>query len=296
LHGVPGRQVRHSMKGKRTLVALAVLAGMTSAIVERSNPALSKIAAAKIAEAFRAPLSLFADRSPSGRGSGALLSTKPDRRAGAAPHERVLSAVRDREAPLDVPAAADSSADSPATGSTPDDLAAGNAAPGTASANRAFNTSPFTAFPIGFSGFPAGSPFGAPPATVPTGSDVTPADQLAGPPPVTLPPSPAAPDAPEIIPESPSAPSPLGAPSGPPTSPLPSGPGTIAVPEPATWTIMALGLLIFGATVRRRMCKQSGLAGLPWLSGQGRWGNSLLRSWEFRLNPVTFLFRIGRKF
>jgi hypothetical protein len=250
------------MKRKHAISMLAVLSGLAfGAIVERSNPALSKIAAAKIAEAFRAPLSLFADRSPGERSSGALLSTKPDRRAGAAPHERVLAAVRDREAPLDVPAAADSSADSPAVG--PEDLAAGNAAPGATSPDRAFNTSPFTAFPIGFSGFPAGLPFGTPPATSPIGSGAAPADQAAGLPPATLPLSPAAPDAPETTPELPSTPSTPGAPSGPPTSPPPSGPGTITVPEPATWTIMLLGLLVIGATVRRRMRKQSGLSGLP---------------------------------
>ena len=45
--------------------------------------------------ALKDPLSLFAERSPGERGSGALLSTKPDK-----PEERVLSSEREREPPL----------------------------------------------------------------------------------------------------------------------------------------------------------------------------------------------------
>jgi hypothetical protein len=49
------------------------------------------------------PLSLFADRSPGGRG-GALLSTKPERTAALIPEERVLSGVRDRDPGAGAPA------------------------------------------------------------------------------------------------------------------------------------------------------------------------------------------------
>ena len=72
---------------------------MFVAVAERGHPAISKVSGAAIVAALKDPLSLFADRSPGGRGSGALLSAKGH--AGG-PEERVLASERDRDPPLGV--------------------------------------------------------------------------------------------------------------------------------------------------------------------------------------------------
>ena len=67
---------------KRTLLLVPLLAGLFFVAVAGSgDPAIGKATkAAAILAALNDPLSLFAERSPGGRGAGALLSTKPDKR------------------------------------------------------------------------------------------------------------------------------------------------------------------------------------------------------------------------
>jgi hypothetical protein len=104
------------MTRKRLLLLVPVLAGLFFATMAGgSGPVTGTGASAKanlseagknIVAALTDPLSLFAARSPGGRGSGALLSTEPERTAALSngPEERVLSEVRDR-APAAGPAA-----------------------------------------------------------------------------------------------------------------------------------------------------------------------------------------------
>jgi hypothetical protein len=80
------------------LLLVPLLAGLFF-VAGRGDPAISKATKA-VMVALADPLSLFAGRSPGGRGPGALLSTKPDKKTAAAeigPEERVLSQVRDRD-------------------------------------------------------------------------------------------------------------------------------------------------------------------------------------------------------
>ncbi len=66
---------------------------------------ISESSLAGVADALRDPASIFGQRSPGGRGPGAMFQTKPDRAASAAreeppgPSERVLSNVRERVPP-----------------------------------------------------------------------------------------------------------------------------------------------------------------------------------------------------
>ncbi|HEY4275476.1 MAG TPA: PEPxxWA-CTERM sorting domain-containing protein [Rhizomicrobium sp.] len=131
----------------------------------------SQVAGGGLTAALKDPLSLFADRSPGERGSGALLSTKPGK-----PEERVLSSERDRAPPL----GADSVPGDPAFSLAPDALAnalpqpeervlsneldgpaipLGNAFDPDISPGRAFNAVP----PGGGVGGPGGGGIGAPP-------------------------------------------------------------------------------------------------------------------------------------
>jgi hypothetical protein len=140
------------------------------AVAERGHPAISKGSAAALVAALKDPLSLFADRSPGERGTGALLSTKPMKTAmaDAGPEERVLAGVRDRDPPvgglpelpgLNDPAFATDPGSPPADGGVPGD-------PGGGSSSFA----PFSAFPgIGGPGFLAGGG-GDPPGSGPPGS------------------------------------------------------------------------------------------------------------------------------
>jgi hypothetical protein len=84
---------KRSKRWKRAALLTPVLVGLSFvAVVEGGYPAAGKAGTTKggLFAALADPLSLFADRSPGGRGAGPLLSTKP-------PHERVLSEVRDRD-------------------------------------------------------------------------------------------------------------------------------------------------------------------------------------------------------
>ena len=66
---------------------------------------ISESSLAGVADALRDPASIFGQRSPGGRGSGAMFQTKPDRAASGTreespgPSERVLSNVRERVPP-----------------------------------------------------------------------------------------------------------------------------------------------------------------------------------------------------
>ncbi|HTO40097.1 MAG TPA: PEP-CTERM sorting domain-containing protein [Rhizomicrobium sp.] len=102
-------------------------------LVDRVAPAFAETSKAVIIAALTDPLSLFAARSPGERGAGALFSTK-------GPHERVLSAVREREAPAAAaPAAAIPAADS--VGPLGDPLGDGVLSP-----DRAFGALPWPGF------------------------------------------------------------------------------------------------------------------------------------------------------
>lgn len=81
----------------RLLLLVPVLLGLLLvAITESDHSAAGEgHKGGMLLAALKDPLSLFAERSPGGRGPGALLSTKP----GFAPHERVLSMVREHEPP-----------------------------------------------------------------------------------------------------------------------------------------------------------------------------------------------------
>jgi hypothetical protein len=104
-----GFAARRSMRRKRLLLLAPVLAGLFFvAVAGHGDPAVSKVSIATIVAALKDPLSLFAERSPGGRGSGALLSTKPGwKTASTVPEERVLSTEREREPSAGVLPAAD---------------------------------------------------------------------------------------------------------------------------------------------------------------------------------------------
>jgi hypothetical protein len=83
-----------SMGWKRGLLVALVLAGLFFlAEVGSGNSAISRLGIAAMVAALKDPLAVFNERSP-GKRSGALLSIKK-----GAPHERVLSTVRERPSP-----------------------------------------------------------------------------------------------------------------------------------------------------------------------------------------------------
>jgi hypothetical protein len=197
------------MSWKRRLALAPLLAVLFLAgVAEFGSPAFSAASKRLVMTAWedslaalQDPLSLFAERSPGGRGAGALLSTK------SKPYERVLSTVRDREAPVEFPA--DDSAPSAAFASIP--IAAPEYESPRDQSVASLFFPPFFPTPPGFPGFIPGAP--------PTGT-----------PPTDTPP-----------PESP-----------PPESPPSTPPVTIVLPEPATWTVMILGLVAVRWRVRKR--------------------------------------------
>ena len=111
-------------KWKRAALLVPVLVGLSlAAVVEAGHPAAGKAGGAMkggLLAALADPLSLFAARSPGGRGAGALLSTKP----GLLPEERVLSEVRDRDPGPGIAPGID-----PVFGTAPDGLAPGGDPP-----------------------------------------------------------------------------------------------------------------------------------------------------------------------
>ncbi len=216
---------------KRTLLLVPLLVGLFFvAVAERGHPASGKAGArGALMAALTDPLSLFADRSPGGRGAGALLSTKPMKTAMAdpGPEERVLAGVRDRDPPVDglpeLPGLND-----PAFAAAPGGLPPGGG-PGDP-ADPPAGGSPFSPFsslpPLGGPGFVSGG--GGPPGSDPPGSG----------PPGTDPPG-------------------VGPPGGGPPG-LP--PVLSAVPEPGTWAMLIFGFFAVGAAMRRRVRMQAGSA------------------------------------
>jgi PEP-CTERM motif len=121
------RAATRIMRWKRTLLLVPVLAALVFvAVTEQGHPAASKPGKGGTLAALMSPLSLFAERSPGGRDSGALRSTKPERTAALGPEERVLPSEREREPPVDAPPAADN----PVFGVSPEGPATSGAPPG----------------------------------------------------------------------------------------------------------------------------------------------------------------------
>jgi hypothetical protein len=212
---------------KRTLLLVPLLVGLFFvAVTERGHPANGKAGArGTLMAALTDPLSLFADRSPGGRGAGALLSTKPMKTAMAdpGPEERVLAGVRDRDPPADglpeLPGLND-----PAFAAGPGVPPAGGGAPGDPGGGSP-SFAPFSSLPgLGGPGFISGG--GGPPGSGPPGSG----------PPGSDPPG--------------------GVGGGPPGLP----PVLSAVPEPGTWAMLIFGFFAVGAAMRRRVRIQAGSA------------------------------------
>jgi hypothetical protein len=87
-----------SRRGQAILTGSLIAVLLTVGVVDQGHPAASKSSAAGNEElAALGPLDILAERSPGERGTGPLLSTKPD--------ERVLSEVRDRPTPGTAPEA-----------------------------------------------------------------------------------------------------------------------------------------------------------------------------------------------
>ena len=86
------------MKRGHAILSVPVLAVLIALPISESS-------LAGVADALRDPASIFGQRSPGGRGAGAMFQTKPDRAASAArevspgPSERVLSNVHERVPP-----------------------------------------------------------------------------------------------------------------------------------------------------------------------------------------------------
>jgi hypothetical protein len=199
---------RSSAKWKRAIALAPVLVGLFFvAMTDPGSRAAGKALGMKIAYALKDPLSLFGERSPGGRRPGALLSTKSD----FAPHERVLSTIRDRESSPEIPPGADN----PIFAAVPEAL---QLPPGTEIPGPPASGPPFSNTPIFFPGPPPPTGVSTPP----------PSDTPPGTPPGTPPDTPPTTETPPAIP-----------------------PGTIPIPEPASWLIVSMGLLALGMARRR---------------------------------------------
>ena len=177
----------------------------------------------RILAALADPLAVLAARSPGSRGPGKLRMTK----SRAAPYERVLSEVRERPVVIDLPPAAVA----PVVAENAPEVASYPSVPPAESAN---NQSSESSFPT-----PVNSPFGLPGAPVSEsgGTDTPPGGPGSG----DIPPG-----GPGGIITPPGGTDTPGSPGGPDTPPP-----TIALPEPATWLSMILGLAVI-VTMRRR--------------------------------------------
>ena len=195
--------------------------------------AVTRINLQAVLAALQDPLSLFAQRSPGKRASGKLHPTKSIK---GRPHERVLAAVRDRPAapPGESPNFGDvppSSVTIPIIPPEYDVPPEGPVITGT----PPFPLPPIPFVPIDNPGPPINTP--APPPGTPEPPLGTPVPPPGTPPPGTPPPG---------------TPPPGTPPPGTPTPPPESPPGIIiTVPEPASWTMMLLGVLAIGVARRR---------------------------------------------
>ena len=232
---------------------------MLVAAPELGDVAMSSVSLRKLIAALESPLALLAKRSPGNR-SGPVVSIK----GKARPHERVLSSVRDRPAPVvtdippvvldmpvvvDIPPGALASGALPQVPLSPSQIFAAPVvpsapfggpgffpwegfAPGIAAAPSGGPSPPVTpGSPSGPSGPPGGGT--TPPGTTPPGGDTTP--------PGTTPPG-----------------GPPGGDTTPPGTTPPGGPpggGTIDIPEPSTWCVMIAGLIAMGFAARGRKTK-----------------------------------------
>ena len=140
---------KRGKRWKRAALLTPVLVGLSFvAVVEGGYPAAGQGGTAKggLFAALADPLSLFAARSPGGRGAGPLLSTKPP------PHERVLSEVRDRDPDPGIAPGID-----PVFGLVPDGIVPGGGDPG----GDPGGAPPVDGgFPGGGGGAPSSGPFG----------------------------------------------------------------------------------------------------------------------------------------
>jgi len=237
------------MRWKRTLLLAAVLVSLFSVAVSDGHAIAraGKLGKDAVIALLAGPLALLDERSPGGRGPGALLSIK------SRPYERALPTVRDRVtlldgAPvvdIDIPLGTFAPISNPRPG---DNAIPQDETPGT----------PISQAFIDFPGILLGD---TPP--LPGGSTTPPPDT---PPPDTPPPNPPTPPPSSFPP--PDTPPPQGTfpPQGPPTPPGSGGtpppppgsggtppppPGIVSVPEPASWTMTVLGLLAIGAACKR---------------------------------------------
>jgi hypothetical protein len=218
------------MRWKRSLLLVLALAGLFFiALAEDGGPASSKAITSEIIALLNDPLNLLDERSPGGRGSRVLLSIK-------GPHERVLSTVRERESPI--PPVVDNPAFA-----TPEAVASIPMIPPeyeTPPSDQLIGSPSFPSFnpttPLDYPNIAAG---GAPTPNVP----VAPAVSSGGAPTSQAPAPPAGPA--DGTPAPSARVPPPALPGTPPT------PGITVVPEPATWTMMILGLFAIGAGVRR---------------------------------------------
>jgi hypothetical protein len=177
----------------------------------------------QLVAALASPLALLDARSPGGRSPGPLQSTKPD----IVPHERVLSEEREHAVPTASIPAADMP---PAADSAPVGAAApGGLAPGGSDIVPA-SLSPFS------SPFGLGSPFLPIPVGRRTETPGGPGD-VAGIPPGDLG------DVPDVPTDGDSPPGTDSPPGG--STPV------IPVPEPASWSLMAAGLVAAAGMMRR---------------------------------------------
>jgi hypothetical protein len=233
-----------NMRWKRTLLLVPVMVLLFfGTAIELGHPAASKTRKPGIMAALlEDPLSLFAARSPGGRGAGALLSTK-HKLAAAGPEERVLSEERERP-PADgtLPGG-----NNPVFGTAPPDGGApGGGAPGGDDGILPGGGAPGGGAPGGVPGDGGGGPFSSLPALAdnapqflqngPQGTIPTPPPPGSDPPPLDSPPT---------------------GPGGPNLNP--GLPGIPAVPEPATWAEMIIGFFAIGMAVRRRVRRQARL-------------------------------------
>jgi hypothetical protein len=225
------------------LPALAML--MLVAAPELGDVAMSSVNLRKLIAALENPLALLAKRSPGNR-SGTVVSIK----GKARPHERVLSSVRDRPAPVvaDIPSV---NLDMPVVVDIPPGALAPAPPPQAPLSPAQIFGAPFG--PPGFFGgpvFPPGGffPGGTPPGTTPPGT--TPPGNT---PPGTTPPGTTPPGTtpPGTTPPGTTPPGTTGTPPG----GGPPGGDTIVVPEPSTWSVMIAGLIAMGFAARGRKTK-----------------------------------------
>jgi hypothetical protein len=203
-------------------------------------PAFSNVSLRILIAALKDPLALLSERSPGNR-TGALISIK----GKTGPSERVLSSVRDRPdtnaAPVQL--------DIPAGAFAPPQFQEAELAPSQPADTPFVPTSPFGSSSVTPGGAPAAPTFFIPPS-----SGFFPGEtQSASPPAASGPPGSTPPGS-----TPPGGTTPGGTPPGdtPPggTTPgeTPPGGSTVVLPEPATWSMMILGLFAAGALRRRR--------------------------------------------